>query len=231
MMSTLCFFILIFSRIHGKFLSNSESSSFIYLRHIRLTTDDQQYRIRCPYNLNYLNIQLLNYSNENCFNLYLVSNNNICMNYHPPCQFYAKTIQLHCNHHSYSKYVDITYQCSYKAIISSDTQYNTFTLHSFSFPTNFSFSEESIALFLIGISIIIIFWIIIFCICFIHYHDDNDNYNDDDEYDLLSQQSYIKEDIIDFNLLSMKNHSIIVDNLCLHVNPFENNHISSLTTT
>ncbi|CAF4579846.1 unnamed protein product, partial [Rotaria sp. Silwood2] len=199
MMLKLCFFILIFSKIHGKFLSNSESSSFIFLRHIRLFTDDQQYRIRCPYNLNNINIQLLNYSNENCFNLYLASNNNVCINHYLPCQYHAKPVQLNCNHHSYSKYVDITYQCSYKTTISSDLQRNTFTLETFSFPINSSKYEESIALFLIGISIIIILWIIIFCICFIHYHHNNE------EYDLLSQQSYTNEDTIDFNLFSMKN--------------------------
>ncbi|CAF3681783.1 unnamed protein product [Rotaria sp. Silwood1] len=232
MMLTLCFLILVCNQIHGKFLSNSESSSFIFFRHIRLPTDDQQYSIRCPYNLNHLNIKLLNYSNEHCFNLYSTSNNNnnnnICINHHLPCQFHAKSIQLHCKHHSYSKYVDITYQCLYKTTISSNIQHNTFTLHTFSFPIN---SEESIALFLIVISIIIIFWIIFFCFCFIYYRHDDNNNNNDDEHDLLSQQSYIKDDIIDFNLLSMKNHSIIVDNLCLHVNPFDNNHISSLRTT
>jgi hypothetical protein len=117
-MSRLFFFILILNRIHGEYLSNADSSSFIVLRHIRLLTDNEHYRIQCPYNLNYLTLQLLNYSNENCFNLYSTSNNNICRNHHSPCQFHTKSVQLHCHHHhpSYSNHVDITYQCSYKYI-------------------------------------------------------------------------------------------------------------------
>ncbi len=108
MMLILFFLILILNRI--------DSSSFIVLRHIRLSTDNEQYYIRCPYNLNYLNLQLLNYSNENCFNLYSTSNNNDCKNHYSPCQFQAKQVQIYCQHHSYSKHVDITYQCLYKYI-------------------------------------------------------------------------------------------------------------------
>jgi hypothetical protein len=104
----LVFLILIFNRVY--------STSFIVLRHIRLPTNDEQYHIRCPYNLNYLTLQLLNYSNENCFNLYSTSNNNACKNHQSSCQFHAKPVQLHCHYHSYSKYVNITYQCSSKYI-------------------------------------------------------------------------------------------------------------------
>jgi hypothetical protein len=111
-MFRLFFFILILNRINGKFLSNSKSTSFIVLRHIRLLTDNEQYLIRCPYNLNYLTLKLLNYSNENCFNLYLTSVNSICLKHHSPCQFHAKPIPLHCGYHLYSNHVDITYQCS-----------------------------------------------------------------------------------------------------------------------
>jgi hypothetical protein len=116
MMSLLFFFLLILNKIHGNSLSNLASSSYIVLRHIRLSTDNEQYHIRCPSNLNYLTLQLLNYSNGNCFNLYSTSDNNTCRNHYSPCQFHAKPVQLYCNYHLYSNYVDITYQCSYRYI-------------------------------------------------------------------------------------------------------------------
>jgi hypothetical protein len=115
MLSIVFFLIIILNCIDGKFLSNPDSSTFVVLKHIRLSTDNQPYYIQCPYNLNYLTFHLLNYSNENCFNLYSTSNNNLCRNHYSPCQFHAKPVQLHCNHqHSYSNQVDITYQCLHK---------------------------------------------------------------------------------------------------------------------
>ena len=66
------FLIFMFNPIHGKFLTNPQAPAFVLLRHIRFPTDDQQYKIHCPYNLNHLTLQLLNYSNTYCFNLYSV---------------------------------------------------------------------------------------------------------------------------------------------------------------
>jgi hypothetical protein len=107
------FFIIILSKIHGKFLLNSESSSIIVLRHLRLITDEEYYSIRCPYHLKHLTLTLLNYSNENCFYLYTKSINQACRNYRSPCQFHAKPIQLNCHNRTFSNHVDITYQCSF----------------------------------------------------------------------------------------------------------------------
>ncbi|CAF3109698.1 unnamed protein product [Rotaria socialis] len=210
------FFLLFLSKTCGKFLSASETSSLFFIRNIRLSTNDQQYLIQCPYGLNHLRVQLFNYSNENCFNLYSVSNNNPCVNHLSPCQFHAKRIPLRCNRYLYSKNVDITYQCSNKEMIFSNIKRNS--LSNTSNPSN---SEENMALFLIGLCTIIIFWVIIFAICYIYYC------NDHEECDLLFQQTYLQNDIIDFNFSSMKNHSMTIDNLCLRVNPFENNHITT----
>jgi hypothetical protein len=204
-MSIIIFLIILFLiGIHGKFLFNPDSSSFIVLRHIRLSTDNEQYRIRCPYNLNHLTLQLLNYSNDDCFNLYSGSNNNnnACQTQQSPCQFQAKSVQLHCNHHSYSNYVDITYQCSYK---------HTKTTFSQSTISDSSNQDEIISLFLIGLGIVLTIWIFTCCIWFICCHDNEDD--DDDDDDNNSPRSYSKT------------------NLSLHNNPFETNRISSLRTT
>lgn len=122
MIPMLLLLMLIIHRIHGKFLYNSESSSIIVLRHIRLPTDNEYYRIRCPYNLNHLTLTLLNYSNGICFDLYKKSIENTCIENQSPCRFYAKSVQLSCNHLSYSDQVDITYQCS---VLSSASSNNT----------------------------------------------------------------------------------------------------------
>ncbi|CAF0809511.1 unnamed protein product [Adineta steineri] len=221
MIPILVFLILSLNEIHGKFLTNPESSSFVLLRHIRLLTNDEPYYIRCPYNLNHLTLQLLNYSNAYCSNLYSTSNNNQCQNHQSPCRLHAKRIQLHCNHHSYSNHVDVSYQCSYKTVVSPPIRHKTFTLHALSFPTNFADSEESIVLFVISFGIVITLWIFICCICFIRCRHANE------KCQLLSYQSYPK---VNHNLLSKKNNSKIADNICLHVDPYESNHISSLRT-
>jgi hypothetical protein len=104
-------------------------------------------------------------------------------------------------------------------------QRNTFTLHKFSFPTNFSESEESIALFLITLGTVLILWILICCIWFIRCR------HDEEQCVWLSYQSYLKDNKFNHNLLSKKSNSMIADNICLHANPFETNHISSLRTT
>ncbi len=204
-MSIFFFLILFLTGIHGKFLFNPASSSFIVLRHIRLSTDNEQYRIRCPYNLNHLNLQLLNYSNDDCFNLYSGSDNNHCHTQQSPCQFHAKSVQLHCNHHSYSNYVDITYQCSYK---------NTKETYSQTIISDSSNNQdEIISLFLIGLGIVITIWIFICCIWFICCHDNEDDDDDDDDDNKNPPRSYSRP------------------NLSLHLNPFETNRISSLRTS
>jgi len=116
MISILFFLILILNKTNGKVLSNPESSSFIVLRHVRLATNDQYYQIRCPYNLNHLTLQLLNYSNQYCFNVYSTSNNYACKNHNSPCRFHAKSVPLRCHQNSYSTHVDMNYQCSYKYV-------------------------------------------------------------------------------------------------------------------
>jgi hypothetical protein len=121
MMSKLFFFLLILHKINGKFFLNSQSSSIIVLRHIRLTTDNEYYRIRCPYHLKHLTLTLLNYSSEYCFDLYTKSINEACINYRSPCRFHAKSIQLDCNNRPYSNHVDITYQCSFSPSTSTNT--------------------------------------------------------------------------------------------------------------
>jgi hypothetical protein len=101
-------------------------------------------------------------------------------------------------------------------------QRNTFTLHAFSFPTNLSDSEEGIALFLISLGTVLILWILICCIWFIRCRHDEDK---------CVWVTYSKNNKFDHNLLSKRNNSMIADNVCLRVNPFGSNHISSLRTT
>jgi hypothetical protein len=113
--------LLILPGIHGEFLLNSESSSIIVVRHIRLITDNEYYRVRCPYHLKHITLTLLNYSNDNCFDLHTKSINNICINYRSPCRFHAKPVQLDCHNRTYSNHVDITYQCSFSPSISTNT--------------------------------------------------------------------------------------------------------------
>lgn len=111
--------LIILRSAHGKFLTDAQDSAFVLLRHVRLPTNDEQYQIRCPYSSNHLVVQLLNYSNAHCFNLYSVSGNNICQQHQSPCDFHAKSIPLRCDSHSYSEQVDVSYQCSYKYVVQS----------------------------------------------------------------------------------------------------------------
>ena len=152
------FLILFNNQIHGKFFFHSDNSPMSILRHTRLITDNQYYFIHCPYNLNYLTLQFLNYSNKNCFNLYSPSTNQTCPNHQSPCQFQAKSIQLYCNYYSYSNSVDITYQCSYKYF--QKTQFS----HSSTNP------NEILSLILIALGLMTILGIFSCCIWFICCH-------------------------------------------------------------
>jgi hypothetical protein len=261
MMTILVFFILILPRIHGKFLLNSESSSIIVLRHIRLTTDNEYYRIRCPYHLNHLTLTLLNYSSENCFDLYTKSLNNACQNYRSPCRFHAKSLQLNCNDRPYSNHVDITYQCSFSPSITTnktsgnDENYvnssiiedesnlsssNSITLHSLSFPSTLSGIEETIGIFLIGLITVFILWLTVCCLWVIRCG--HKNKVEDGKCELLSFRTYEKDDIIDFHILSQTKPMIVgnlsghtntggLENVCLQINPLENKCLSSLKIT
>lgn len=114
MVMSLLFFLIaaVIQPLDTKFLSSSGSSSIIVLRHIRLPTDEEFYRVRCPYNLNHLTVTLLNYSAENCFDLYTSTMHNACATHRSPCRFHAKPLQMMCNARLYSNQVDITYQCT-----------------------------------------------------------------------------------------------------------------------
>ncbi|CAF0921115.1 unnamed protein product [Adineta steineri] len=264
MMPILFFLILILHKINGKFLLNAESSSIIVLRHIRLSTDNEYYRIRCPYHLNHLTPTLLNYSNGNCFNLYTELINDACINNRSPCRYHAKPVQLNCNDRTYSKYVDITYQCSSspskstrtalsdndktstsptiegESILSTSQSPNTITIHALTFPSISSRIEESIGLFLVGLATVFILWLTVCCVWFIrcgHIHEE-----DDGKCELLAMRLNRKAEIIDFTILSDRKPKIVgnlsghtntggIENVCLHVNPIENRHISSLKIT
>ncbi|CAF1117256.1 unnamed protein product [Rotaria sordida] len=237
MIPMLFLLILIFHRNNGKFLLNSESSSIIVLRHIRLSTDNEYYRIRCPYNLNHLSLTLLNYSNENCFDLYTKSIHNDCVNNRSPCRFYAKSTQLNCNERSYSNHVDVTYQCSFLSLISSSTissnneeistsseiedefihssspPLHTITLHALSFPSTSFDTEESVGIFLIGLATVCILWLTVCCMWFMRCG--RINKEDDGKCELLSFGPYTKDDNIDFTI-SSETKSMIVGNLSGH---------------
>ena len=90
------FFLSLFTlpQIHGIFLLNSESSSIIVIRHIRLMTDNEYYRIRCPYHLKHLTLTLLNYSNDHCFDLHTKSIDHHCIRYRSPCRFHANSSSI-----------------------------------------------------------------------------------------------------------------------------------------
>ncbi len=83
------------------------------------------------------------------------------------------------------------------------------TIHALSFPTNSSNPEETMALFIIALGIVIILWLFICCIWSIRWYNTDENC-----------RSYSIDDMVDF-----KNNSLIVDNLCLHINPLEKNQI------
>lgn len=113
MLSILFLFLLItFLPLHGILLINTDTSSIIVVRHIRLMTDDEYHRIRCPYRLQHLTITLLNYSNDYCFQLQTKFSHELCFHRQSPCQFHAKSIRLDCLDQWHSNQVDITYQCS-----------------------------------------------------------------------------------------------------------------------
>jgi hypothetical protein len=112
-MMPMCFVcLLMIHSIDAKFLLSAESSSIIVLRHIRLPTDHEHYRIRCPYHLNHLTLTLLNYSSGHCFDLHTKSINDACLHHRSPCRYHAKPVQLNCLDRPISSHVDITYQCS-----------------------------------------------------------------------------------------------------------------------
>ncbi|CAF1209464.1 unnamed protein product [Rotaria sp. Silwood1] len=232
------FLLLIFHRINGKFLLNTENSSIIVLRHIRLLTDNEYYRIRCPYHLNHLTLTLLNYSNENCFNLYTKSIHDNCINNRSPCRFYAKSVQMNCKDYSYSNHVDVTYQCSFLSLTSSNktslsteklstssnfdndesihsTSYpsNTITLHALSFSSTSFETEESIGIFLIGLATVCILWLTVCCMWFIRC--EHINKEDDGKCELLSFGPYTKNDNLDFTIVS-ETKSMVVGNLSGH---------------
>lgn len=252
--SILLFFLLIFSQTHGKFVFNSQNSSIIVLRHIRLTTDNEYYRIRCPYHLKHLTLTLLNYSTDNCFDLYTKSINQACINYRSPCRFHAKTIQLDCDNRPYSNHVDITYQCSFLPSISMNTTdednhnitslstspFDSMTLHALSFPSNSFGIEESIGIFLIGMTVVFILWLTVCCVWFIRC--DRSTEEDDGKCELISIRPYLKSDLSNFTILSERKSMIVgnlsghtntggLENVCLHINPLENRRISSLKIT
>ena len=114
MMSTVFVLSLttLFFPIDGILLINTDSSSIIVVRHIRLNTDYEYHRIRCPYRLQHLTLTLLNYSSDYCFHLQTKFIDEQCLYNRSPCRFYAKPIRLDCHNQTYSNYVDVTYQCS-----------------------------------------------------------------------------------------------------------------------
>lgn len=169
MMYIIIILLLLFIPIEG---NSSDSSSWIVLRHVHLSTDNQYHQIHCPDQFNHLTFRLLNYSNEVCFNLY--SPSNICRTDSLPCRFQAKPIQLSCFNHSYSKFVDISYQCS------SEHHFSPIMMSSSSSPSTSINHDETLSLFLIGFGMIITIWMFFCCIWFICCHDDGE---DDDDID------------------------------------------------
>lgn len=206
MMFIIVLLLVLLTPIDGNILFNSDSPSWIVLRHVHLSTDNQYHQIHCPDQFNHLTVRLFNYSNEFCFNLY--SPSNICRTDSFPCRFQAKPIQLSCFNHSYSKYVDISYQCS------SEHHFSPILISSSSSPSPSVNQDETLSLFLIGFGMIITIWMFFCCIWFICYHDDDDD--DDDEIEKNSQfirpRSSWKEDRMKCSLT---------------INPLENKSISS----
>lgn len=120
LLTRLLFLILPLEILETKFLLSSEGSAIIVLRHLRLITDQEFYRIRCPYRFNHLTVTLLNYSVDDCFDVYPQWKHDVCSHHRSPCRFHAKPIQLICHDELvYSSQVDITYQCS-SASVSED---------------------------------------------------------------------------------------------------------------
>ncbi|CAF1599862.1 unnamed protein product [Adineta ricciae] len=227
------FFLVLFiiNKANGKFVLNAESSSIIVLRHIRLMTDDEYYRIRCPYHLNHLTLTLLNYSNGICYDLYTKSINDGCMNYRSPCRYHAKPIQLSCNSQPYSKHVDITYQCSsspsklsriflpdnekkstspianHLPLLSTRHPPKAATVHALTFPSMSSHIEESIGIFLVGLVTVFLLWLTVCCIWFMRCGHINEE--DDGKCELLSFQPAQKADLVDFTVLTERMPTIV----------------------
>jgi len=205
-------FLFIFSQVQTKFLLNPQHSSIVVIRHIRLNTDDEHYRIRCPYHLKHLTLTLLNYSNEHCFSLYSKSLANFCPDFQSPCQFYGKSIPLECSSSSslHSKQVDVTYQCSSNnstfILDDEDSSTQPSLRHSLTYSYDI---EEIMGIFILGLLIVVILWLTICCICFIRCR----------QYS-YADTHFDSEDII-VGDLSKQTHTGGIENLCLHVNPFE----------
>jgi hypothetical protein len=115
------------------------------------------------------------------------------------------------------------------------------TLHALSFPSISFGIDESIGIFLIGLTAVFILWLTVCCIWFIHCGHIHEE--DDGKCELLSFRPYEKADpnsltIVTENQkpmivgnLSGHTHTGGIENLCLHVNPFETKPISSLKIT
>lgn len=207
-------FLSILPQLQTKFLLNPQYSSIIVIRHLRLNTDNEYYRIRCPYHLKHLTLTLLNYSNEHCFSLYSKSLSNFCPHFQSPCQFYSKSIPLECSSTSlHSKQVDITYQCSSNnsTFIFEENSSTTPSLDSLTYSFD---NEEIMGILILGLFIVLILWLTICYICLARCR----------QYSFTDNCSNEKDIIV--GNIAKHTHTGGIENLCLHINPFETKRLS-----
>ena len=119
--------------------------------------------------------------------------------------------------------------------------FENITLHALSFPSTRFGIEESIGIFLIGLAAVFILWFTVCCVWLIHCDHSRDD-DDDGKCELLSIRRFEKATLMDFPILSEPSPAIVgklsghtstggIENLCLHVNPFDNKRIASLKLT
>ena len=128
--------------------------------------------------------------------------------------------------------------------LSASSVSNSSTLHLLTFSSTSFGIEESVGIFLLGLILVFILWITVCCVCFIRCHQLH-NDNDDGNCQLLSirpSSSSQKTDLRRFTILSESKPMIVgnlyghtstggIENLSLHINPLENQHLSSLKIT
>lgn len=103
--------------------------------------------------------------------------------------------------------------------------------------------EESLGIVLVSLILVCILWLTVCSVCFLRcgQHDNDDDENNS-KCELLAIRSYDKSEMIDLTIVSSSKSAIVgslygqtstggIDNVCLHVNPLDNQLLSSSKIT
>ena len=117
---------------------------------------------------------------------------------------------------------------------------NSITLHALSFSSSSSGLEETLGMFLVGLIVVLILWFTVCCTWFARCGHLPEQVHG--KCELLSCQPFSKGDRINWTILDERSPMVVgnltsqtrtggLENLSLHVNPFENKRMSSLKIT